>query len=150
MLGELLYKLNDIHIVNQRIIDSTISKLETTITATGIFRDVPITETTTFWTMPLKSEDNKVLYGEANGILSARNKHNNEDVVVFRGHGLTFKLNNGKIRDRGFRIYQIKNIDADINLSKGKLSSLNNIIGLFEYDIDKNKGLAELKIWEWK
>jgi hypothetical protein len=39
---------------------------------------------------------------------------------------------------------------ADINLLKGKLSYFNNIIGLFEYDIDNNEGAAELKIWERK
>ncbi|MDQ6667458.1 MAG: hypothetical protein M3Y53_04425 [Thermoproteota archaeon] len=34
--------------------------------------------------------------------------------------------------------------------SKGKLSFLNNILGVFEYESNLEDGTAEGNVWEWK
>jgi hypothetical protein len=122
MIAEILYELKNIHIIGQRVLDTENAKVEPTITASGNFRGIPIIETTTFWIMPTKSNKN-VLYGEANGALVIEYS---KEFAIFRGHGLTFILEKGNVRDRGARIY---------HTSSGKLSYLNNLVGLFEYDM---------------
>ena len=139
MLGKLLYELRDIHIISQRILDSASLKTETCITAHSVFNKTPIMETTTFWTMPLNSNNNRILYGEANGIVTTAT--NSYEYIAFRGHGLTYKFDNGRIEDRGSRIYLTSSSDG--------LSYFNGLIGVFEYNLDQ-VGNSTLKIWEWK
>jgi hypothetical protein len=131
-----LYELKKLFIIiNQRVLDTENAKVETTITASGNFRGIPIIQTITFLTMPTKSNKN-VLYGEANGTLVIEYS---KEFAIFRGHDeLTFILEKGNIRDRGARIY---------HTSSGKVSYLNNLVGLFEYDIEED-GNGILKIWE--
>ncbi|MDQ3838064.1 MAG: hypothetical protein M3297_02215 [Thermoproteota archaeon] len=142
MLGDILYELNDIKIISQRIIEEDPNgiRIESTIYASSNFRGKDITETTTFWTMPIRSNNN-VLYGEANGVLMTKDR---QGLATFRGRGLTFKLGNDRIKDRGCRIYSTT--DAS---ETNKLSYLNSLVGLFEYDIDES-GRRTLRIWEWK
>jgi hypothetical protein len=90
--------------------------------------------------MPTRSNNN-VLYGEANGVLMTKDR---QGLATFRGRGLTFKLGNDRIKDRGCRIYSTT--DAS---ETNKLSYLNSLVGLFEYDIDES-GRRTLRIWEWK
>jgi hypothetical protein len=137
----LLYKLNDIKIINQRILDSDKIKIESTIRASSNFRGTNITEMATFWTMSIQSNSD-VLYGEARGVVTTQDR---QGLATFRGHGLTFKLGNGRIRDRGCRIYSTSYASSATN----KLSDLSNLVGLFEYDIDEI-GRGTLSIWEWK
>jgi hypothetical protein len=139
MIGDLLYELNDLQIINQRILDSNKMKIESTIHASSNFRGTTIAETTTFWTMPIQG-NNDILYGEANGVITTPDK---QGLATFKGHGLTFKLENGRIKDRGCRIYM------NASSATNKLSDLNNLIGLFEYDIDESRR-GTLRIWEWK
>jgi hypothetical protein len=142
MLGDVLYELNDIKIISQRVIeDPNSTRIESTISASSDFRGTEITETTTFWTTPM-SNNNNILYGEANGILMTKDRHG---LATFKGRGLTFKLGNGRIRDRGCRIYSTNGSSSVTN----KLSHLNNLVGLFEYDIDESE-IGTLRIWEWK
>jgi hypothetical protein len=142
MLGEILYELNDIEIISQRVIENQNStRIESTISASSGFRGIEITETTTFWTTPM-SNNNNILYGEANGILMTKDT---QGFATFKGRGLTFKLGNGRTRDRGCRIYSTNGPSSLTN----KLSHLNNLVGLFEYDIDES-GAGTLRIWEWK
>ena len=97
MIAEILYELKNIHIIGQRVLDTENAKVETTITASGNFRGIPIIQTITFWTMPTKSNKN-VLYGEANGTLVIEYS---KEFAIFRGHDeLTFILEKGNIRDR--------------------------------------------------
>jgi hypothetical protein len=138
MLGDILYELNDIKIISQRIIEEDPNgiRIESTIYASSNFRGKDITETTTFWTMPTRSNNN-VLYGEANGVLMTKDR---QGLATFRGRCLTFKLGNGRIKDRGCRIYSTT--DAS---ETNKLSYLNSLVGFFEYDIDES-GRRTLRI----
>ena len=140
----MLYELSNIRIINQRILEGIDrTRMETTISAFANFRGIDITETTTFWTEPLKTNNSdNVLYGEASGILMTKD---GLGLATFRGRGLTFNLGNGKIKDRGCRVYQTACASSAIN----KLSYFDNLVGLFEYDIDRS-GNALLRIWEWK
>ena len=85
MLGKLLYELKEIRILDQSVLDSNNFKIETGITGQSTFRKVSIIGTTTFWTIPLNVNDNRVLYGEANGTLTYAN--NRIEQIGFRGHG---------------------------------------------------------------
>jgi hypothetical protein len=144
MLGDGLYELNDIKIISQRVIEDPDTRIESTISASSDFRGIEITETTTFWTAPM-SNNNNILYGEANGILMTKDK---QGLATFKGRGLTYKLGNGRIRDRGCRIYSTNGTNGTSSVTN-KLSNLNNLVGLFEYDIDES-GIGTLRIWEWK
>jgi hypothetical protein len=74
MLGNILYELNDIKIMSQRILeDPNRTRIECTIYASANFRGIDITETTTFWTTPT-SGNNDILYGEAKGVLMTKDR----------------------------------------------------------------------------
>lgn len=113
MLGDILYELNDIKIISQRVIeDPNRIRIESTISASSDFRGTEITETTTFWTTPTNNNNN-ILYGEANGVLiTTRDRHG---LATFHGRGLTFKLDNGRIKDRGYRIYSTDGPASEAN-----------------------------------
>jgi hypothetical protein len=46
---------------------------------------------------------------------------------------------------RGSAFYQ-----SSSSLIKGKISFLNNIVGVFETEVDDNAGNVIQKVWEWK
>lgn len=92
--------------------------------------------TVTYWSVP---RPGGMLYGEAKGVVMS--KDGTGEVVTFTAYGVGRFTSPGKIRFHGSVYYRAT--------STGKLAFLNNVVGLFEHDLDE-QGNASSKIWEWK
>lgn len=77
------------------------------------------------------------LYGEGEGIFMSQDG----EAVAWKGQGLGVFTAPGKVRFRGSVFYSTE--------SKGKLASMNNIVGVFEHEGD-NEGNISSTVWEWK
>jgi hypothetical protein len=78
-----------------------------------------------------------VAYGEAHGVATTKDGQEMATYTVGRF------TSPGKIRFHGSVFYRTTPI------SGGKLSSLNNMVGVFEYNQDE-QGYCFVKVWEWK
>ncbi|HEY7081664.1 MAG TPA: hypothetical protein VH500_18380 [Nitrososphaeraceae archaeon] len=63
------------------------------------------------------------------------------ELATYTGEGIGRTASSGKISWRGTVFYRTS--------SAGKLACLNNLIGVFEVDIDAEGNFSE-KLWEWK
>lgn len=63
------------------------------------------------------------------------------EVVSIRGQGIGRMTESGGIRFVGSNFYS--------TISKGKLAFLNNLVGVFEYDVEEDGSYSE-KTLEWK
>jgi hypothetical protein len=137
MLGELLFEIKG-RLTGSRILNADEYKVEHSITEEGKFKDIEITILGTFWTIP--TVDKKVTYVEGQGIITTKD---GQDTATFRGYG----IGNSKEQVGGsFRgsVFYKSSISAN-----GRLSSLNNKIGVFETEVDESGNSTE-KVWEWK
>lgn len=62
------------------------------------------------------------------------------EMATFTGEGIGRITNNG-VKWRGAIFYR--------TASTGKLSILNNVVGVFEVEVDSEGNFTE-KVWEWK
>jgi hypothetical protein len=134
MLGELIYEQRG-KISGYRVLDTEGPTVETTISGTGIMKGVDVTDIVTYWSRPSESDRN-VFYAEGQGIILSKEG----EMASWKGYGIGH-YNNRSRADRGSVILSSK--------SEGKLSFINNTIGVFEYEADEN-GNTVGKIWEWK
>lgn len=134
MLGELIYEQRG-KISGYRVLDTKGPTVETTISGTGIIKGVDVTDIVTYWSRPSESDRN-VFYAEGQGIILSKEG----EMASWKGYGIGH-YNNRSRADRGSVIFSSK--------SEGKLSFINNTIGVFEYEADEN-GNTVGKIWEWK
>ena len=102
--------------------------------ASGSLKGVQVTETLTYVANPTSKG---VLHGVGNGILTTEDG----DIVTFTGEGIgTFDASD-VLKWRGAIFFDTS--------SEGKLGSLNNIVGVFEAQIDAQGNFRD-KTWEWK
>ena len=90
----------------------------------------------TFWTIP---SGKNTTYVEGQGIITTKD---GEDTTTFRGYGIGTSKGQISISFRGSVIYKSSS-------TNGKLSFLNNKIGVFESEVDES-GTSTEKHWEWK
>lgn len=100
--------------------------------------------TITYWN--IRSPDG-TLCGEGQGVITAKNSDNEMAAsakVTEYGEG---KNSNGQHHQqttwRGSAFYQSSS-------STSKISFLNNIVGVFETEVDDDSGNIIQKVWEWK
>ena len=134
MLGELIYESTG-SIKNQRVIDATKNKIETTFEARGKIKDVEVLDLGTFWSMP--REDSSI-YGENKSVFFT---HDNNIIATAQDKVIGQIINTNTVRFIGSAFFKTSYND--------KLSFLNNIIGVFEAEVKDNKYLS-VKKWEWK
>lgn len=133
MLGDLIYEGKG-RITNTRVLNVEENKIEHTLIEDGKFKDIDVIMTITFWTIPAGSE---TVYGEAQGIITTKDLI---DTATCKAYGIGYYSKSGKTTFRASMFYK--------TTPNGKLSFLNNIIGLVESEVDTLHHLA--KIWEWK
>src|SRR5215831_14892318 len=136
MLGELIFESKG-RITGQRVlsVEGGIPKSEISISGTGLFNgSLEVTETNTY--SSIRRPDG-TSYGEAQGVIMTKD---GSEVSIATGRGEGKTTGSGKMRFVGalFEKY-----------SKDKLSFLNHLIGLSEYEVDEF-GNYEHKLWEWK
>jgi hypothetical protein len=136
MLGEQIAEAKG-KLTGQRVLDVEGPKIEYSFLTNGRIKEIDITHMATFYTIP---RGNGLLYGEGQGVITT--KDGTGEMATEIGHGIGQFTDGGKkVRFRGSFFYTAS--------STGKLSFLNNIVGIFEYEGDES-GNTSYKVWEWK
>jgi hypothetical protein len=136
MLGEQIQELKG-KVIGQRVIDVEPPTMETSVSSSGSIKGTQVTEMLTFVGRPI-STSKGVLHGKGIGIIMATGE---SDVATFTGEAIGRLGSSGNISWRGSIFYSTS--------SNGKLSFLNNMIGVFESEIDAEGNFSD-KTWEWK
>jgi hypothetical protein len=132
MLGEQIAELKG-KMTGQRVLDSE-GAMEISVSFTASIRGTPVKYTLTSVGRPSSMG---VIQAEGKGVIMG----GDSELATFRV-GEFGRINPaGGIKFRGAHFYRTS--------SNGKLASLNNVIGVFEGEIDA-EGNAAAKIWEWK
>ena len=119
--------------IGQRELDVEGPTMETSLSAKGSVKGTQVNESVTY---AARSESKGVLHGKGQGIIIA----GESQVATFAGEGIGMITSSG-IKWRGSGIYRTS--------TNGKLAFLNNVVGLFEAEVDAEEKIIE-KIWEWK
>jgi hypothetical protein len=133
MLGEQIAELKG-KIMGQRVFDSEAPRMETSVSLTGSIKGVPVKQSATYVNRPTSTG---ILYGKGQVVIMAEDS----EVATFTGEGFARVGPSGGVKRRGAFFFQ--------NSSTGKLAFLNNIVAVFETDVDKDGNVTE-KGWEWK
>jgi hypothetical protein len=132
MLGEQLGEENG-RITLQRVLDAEGPKIETSFSASGTYRTIDVTDLGTYWT--LQRTDGS-LYGEGQGVVMTRDG----EIAPWTAQGLGRFISPGTIRFRGSSFYRTS--------STGGLAFLNNLMAVFEYQVNE-VGNTTATSWEW-
>jgi hypothetical protein len=125
-------------VTGERVLDGAAPKLETLFTVEGNYRGIPCREVGTFTTV---IRDGGVMYGEGQGVVMAKD---GQGMVSWMGQGIGKSTGPGKVRFHGSIFFRTPPAS-----NGGKLSYLNNMVGVFEYEGDE-MGNCSSKVWEWK
>ena len=136
-LGELIGEERG-KITGQRVLDVQILKMETSFTMEGNYRGTTCTDVGTY-TAELR--EGGVLQGEGQGIITTKD---GQGMATWTGPGIGRITGPGKVNFRGSLFFRIPSTSE-----VGKLSYLNNMMGVFEYEVDE-LGNCSVKTWEWK
>jgi|SRR6266545_7462887 hypothetical protein len=134
VLGELIVEDKG-KITGQRVLDANGPKIETSMTTVGTYRGTEATEIATYWSIP---QEDGIMYGEGEGVITTKD---GQEMATWTGQGVG-KSTAGKIRFCGSIFFKA-------SLNGGKLSFLNNLVGVFEFEADE-QGNCSSKVWEWK
>jgi len=132
MLGEQIGELKG-KIIGQRVLDANGPTIETSVSARGSVKGIQVNETLTY---VARLTSSGVLHGEGHGVIMA----GESDLAAYSGEGVGRLTSSGTIW-HGAIFYRTS--------STGKLSFLNDVVGLFEAEVDAEGNFSE-SIWEWK
>jgi hypothetical protein len=135
MLGEQIAELKG-KIIGQRVLDVEGPTIETSVSVSGIIKGTQVKETLTFEGRPTTTTKG-VLHGKGKGVIMA----GESELATYTGEGVGRPSSSGSINYRGSIFYSTS--------SNGKLEFLDNLIVVFESEIDTEGNFSE-KIWEWK
>lgn len=140
MLGEQYLELSG-KITGQRVLDIEGPTIETSVATKGTIKGVQVQETITFTGRP--TVEKGVLHGVGQGVITttAGSAGGEPEVITYTGEGVGRISSSGGVKWRGSIFSRTS--------SGGKLSFLNNMVGVFEAEIDADGNFSE-KIWEWK
>ena len=136
-LGDLIKEFRG-KITGQRVLDVQVPKMETSFTMEGNYRGTPATDVGTYTSM---LREVGVLYGEGQGILTTKD---GQGMATWIGQGIGRFTGPGKVSFRGSLFFKVPP-----TFEGGKLSDLDNMVGMFEYELDE-AGNCSAKTWEWK
>jgi hypothetical protein len=136
-LGELIEDSTG-KITGQRVLDVEIPKMETSFAMEGNYRGIPCTDVGTYTSV---LREGGVLYGEGQGIITTKD---GQGMATWTGQGIGKFTAPGKVSFRGSIFLRTPSTSQG-----GKLSSLNNMVGVLEYEVDE-MGSCFTKSWEWK
>jgi hypothetical protein len=136
-LGELIEESTG-KITGQRVLDVEIPKMETSFAMEGNYRGISCTDVGTYTSV---LREGGVLYGEGQGIITTKD---GQGMATWTGQGIGKFTAPGKVSFRGSIFLRTPSTSQG-----GKLSSLNNMVGMFEYEVDE-MGSCFTKSWEWK
>ena len=114
-----------------------IPKMETSFAMEGNYKGTPCTDVGTYTAML----GDGVLHGEGQGIVMTKD---GQGMASWTGQGVGRFTGPGKVSFRGALYFRTPSATEE-----GKLSFLNNIVGVFEYEADE-MGNCSSKTWDWK
>jgi hypothetical protein len=138
VLGELIEEESG-KITGRRVVDEG-PKIESSFTMNGKCGGQDETDIGTYWGVMREGTEPRVVYGEVQGVITTKD---GQGMATYTVQGIGRFTSPGKIRFHGSVFYRTT------PTSGGKLSSLNNIVGVFEYHEDE-QGNCSVKVWEWK
>jgi hypothetical protein len=150
MLGEQYAELKG-KVTSQRILDVEGPTIETSVSTSGTVKGVRVQEMITFINTP--TAERGVLHGVGKGVLTTIGNGGEPEMVTYTGEGIGRLHSSGSIKWRGSvftrKQYYSKTSGPSSSQEEGKLSFLNNMVGIFESEIDAAGNFSE-KVWEWK
>jgi hypothetical protein len=141
MLGEQIEELKG-KITGQRVLESEGPMIETSESVSGTMKGIQVEEMITFIGTP--TVEKGVIHGLGKGVIMAAGcgvGGGVPEMVTYTGEGVGRFSSSGSIKWRGSVFFRTS--------SGGKLAFLNNIVGVFESEIDVDGNFSE-KAWEWK
>lgn len=127
-------------ITGQRVLDIEGPTIETSVSVSGTMKGIQVQEMITFVGTP--TAEKGVIHGIGKGvIMDSGGGAGESEMATYTGEGLGRLGSSGSIKWRGSVFFRTS--------SSGKLAFLNNLVGLFESEIDVNGNFFE-KAWEWK
>ncbi len=134
MLGELIEEESG-KITGRRVVDVEGPKIESSFTMNGKWVGQDVTDIGTYWgVMREGTETQGVVYGEAQGVATTKD---GQGMATYTVQGIGRSTSPGKTRFHGSVFYRTT------PTSGGKLSSLNNIVGVFEYQEDEQGNCSD-------
>jgi hypothetical protein len=133
MLGELIGEMVG-KVSSQRVIDVKGPTIDTSVMASGSLKGVRVTEILTY---VANSMPKGVLHGVGNGMITTEDG----DIATYTGEGIGRLDASGVLKWRGAIFFETS--------SEDKLGFLNNIVGVFEAQVDAQGNFTD-KTWEWK
>jgi hypothetical protein len=115
-------------------------KVETSFFMNGKVGGQNVTDIGTYCTVMREGAEAGVMYGEGQGVITTTD---GKGMATWTGQGIGRFTGQGKISFRGSVFYRTSSTGG------GKLSSINNVVGVFEYEVD-GQGNSSVKAWEWK
>jgi hypothetical protein len=156
MLGEQYGELKG-KITGQRVLDVEGPTIETSVSVSGILKGVSVQEILTFIGTP--TAEKGVIHGVGKGVITTMGggEGGEPEMVSYTADGIGRLESSGSIKWRGCvftrKQYYSKTSgqtpSSSVSQGGGKLSFLNNLVGVFESEIDAAGNFSE-KIWEWK
>jgi hypothetical protein len=132
MLGDQITDLKG-KVTGQRVLDAECPTIETSISSKGTAKGVQVNEVLTFLGKPSSPG---VIRGKGHGLFTSTES----DVATYTGEGV------GRMTPSGTKWYGSIFFTAG---STGKLTFLNDMVAVFESEIDIEGNFLE-KSWEWK
>jgi hypothetical protein len=140
MLGEQYAELKGT-ITGQRVLDIEGPMIETSVSVSGTMKGTQVQEMITFIGTP--TAEKGVIHGVGKGVImaAADGGEGVPEMVTYTGEGVGRFSSSGSVKWRGSVFFRTS--------SGGKLAFLNNMVGVFESEIDADGNFSE-KEWEWK
>ncbi|MGC1932040.1 MAG: hypothetical protein WA667_23965 [Candidatus Nitrosopolaris sp.] len=132
MLGDQIAELKG-KIIGHRVLDVEGPTIERSVLVEGSFRGIQVKEHLTYIAKPVSAG---VVHGNGQGVIMA----GESEMATFIAQGIG-RLGPSGVRWRGSGFFRTS--------SNGKLAFLNNVVGVFETEVDTEGNFTE-KIWEWK
>lgn len=133
MLGELIGETTG-KISGQRVLDLEGPTIETNVSLAGTFKGVQVKEILTIVAAPTSKG---VIHGIGKGVINTEDG----DIATYTGEGIGRIDSTGVLKWRGAIFFHTN--------SQGKLEFLNNMVGVFEAQVDREGQFTD-KSWEWK
>jgi hypothetical protein len=134
MLGDLTYEHKG-KVIGQRVLEvatgkeeeeGVLPKIETTFSADAKLKGtIDITDTGTYWSIV---RPGGILYGEGQGFYIT--KDSSGETATWTGQGVGRLTGGGRVSYRGSLFFKTS--------STGKLAFLDNIVAVFEYEVDES------------
>ena len=134
MLGDLFYEAKG-RITFKRVIDLEGPKIESSYYLEGKMREIEVVEIGTFTSIPTSDG---AYFVEGKDIVTL--KGNDDEMATVKAQGIS-KLRNSSKVIYGSNFYS--------SSTTGKLSFLNNLVGVHEATVDRDGNIL-YKVWEWK